>query len=899
MTTMTSPRGGALTGRLILLLAVVAITAALASMLVLPSAVAVDRLVGEVGQGLFDVPPLPEELSPPAENSLVLAADGETVLAELSGVESRVLVDLADVPQVTQDAVIATEDAAFWSHNGVNHRAIVRAALANVESGGISQGGSTITQQYVRNLPDIELTERTLDRKIKEAIWAVQLEERLSKEEILEGYLNEVYLGEGVYGIGTAARYYFDRDVSDLTLAQSALLAGMIRSPEHNNPVDDPEAARARRDIVLDQMARLGMITPREAAEAQRQPVETDIQPRNGPAEPFFVEWVKRIAYDVDVDLQRDVQAVLGDDPQARRDAVFKGGLVIHTTLDPRLQDAADATIAEYLDDPLDDPLASIVTVEPGTGAVKAMAVGPKDFDECPEGRAVCEHTKVIPAVPGAGSIEGRQPGSSFKPFVIAAALEEGFSPGWTAETTSGQPIDGCTGPGGGAYRPVNYAGGGGGYLDMYEAVKRSSNVYHVKLAQAVGVEAVREMAARLGIEHSPNLDEEHFGPRSCSIALGTANVFPLEMANAYATLANGGTRCEPYAIARITDRRGNLLYQHENDCVEVLEEGIADRVTDILQGSPTPGGTAGYIRGQLGRQVAGKTGTTNDFKDAWFVGYVPQLATAAWVGYEYPTCSDVVEIGCGSLFGVEAGGVVYERVTGGGVPGRMWVQYMEQALDGVPVETFETPPPIPMARVPDVVGMDEDGARAALEAKDFRAIATTVTYWAPAGTVVAQSPPGGGEAWVGSIVQIRISDGTGEPPPEEEATGSVPDVLGLTEEEAVEVLTDAGYDPRVVDKDTPEPDEDGVVIAQSPAPGTEYDEGGAVIIAVGRYGPPGGDDGNGEPPADGGDTGGDPGNGDGGTDSGGDGRGGSGGDRPRDRDGDPEDPASPSDGGD
>lgn len=736
--------------RLMQLFVVMVGMALIASALVLPGILGAGAAVEAVDrQILEDVPPLPDDSDPLPQTSFMTAADGSRI-AELHGEVDRVPVELDEVPDVTRNAVIATEDADFYTHEGVDHGAIVRAAVTNLRQGSIEEGASTLTQQYVRNT--LLTTEETFERKLNEALWAVQLEDRLTKDEILERYLNTVYLGHGAYGIGTAAAFYFSKPVGELNARESALLAALIRSPSENDPLENPESARARRNIVLDQMVLNGYLPRDEARTARQEPLGLEISEDPPPRYPFFVDWAKRIAFDPEVDLQPDVQEALGETPEDRRRQVFEGGLTIETTIDPILTELAQGTLDGYLQQPNEDPMGSLVTLSPNSGAVKALALGPEAFGNCPEeeDEADCDVSKLNPVVPGGGG-SGRQPGSSFKPIVAATALDQGYTAGTEYDTPSGEDIDGCgtSGP----YGPENYSGRDQGIVDLYAATENSVNVYFAKLARDVGPAKVAEMARSLGIEHSPNL-ERLTGAKSCSIGLGTANVFPLEMASAYATFANRGVRCAPFAIQRITDRDGDVLYEHEPSCSRVLAEEDADRLVDVLQGPPSSGGTAPYVGGTLDRPVAGKTGTTSDWVDAWFAGFVPQYATIAWVGFETP----------GSMFGVEAGGRYWEKVTGGSIPARMWADYMALALKEVSAQAFADPEAIPETSVPSVVGRYQDDAIAILRDAGLRVQLDPVTDHRPAGLVVDQSPYG--SAPEDSLVVIRVSNGQGQPPP-------------------------------------------------------------------------------------------------------------------------------------
>jgi penicillin-binding protein 1A len=689
------------TSRALLVVAVTVAAGGLLSVLAVPFLVALGDTIEVTREELFDRPPLPDELPLAAELSTVHDREG-TRIADLAGPIRRETVSLDEIPQVVIDAVLATEDDEFYEHPGVRHEAMVRAAARNLQAGGIAEGASTITQQYVRMaLLD---PEQTFDRKLHEIVWAVELEDRLDKDEILERYLNGIYLGQGVYGFGTAADHYFSKPVGELGLAEAALLAGSIRAPAVTNPVDGPEAAVQRRDVVVRQMLSQGRITPEEADEVLGSELELDVaEPEAG--EDAWIDLVKRLVYDPAADLQPGLQEAIGDSVQERVDALFEGGLTIETTLDGELQQHARDTVASYLDDPAEQPLGSIVSVEHPTGALRAVAVGPHEYGTCPEDQeGPCELTQINPAVPGYGG-SGRQSGSAFKPFVAAAALEAGLEivpedeveevaareeddeddddgdgdgnddaeddpldgpvedRGLVYDAPSGEPIDGCGVPGE-EWAPRNYNDADQGILGLHEAMRISSNVFFVKLARDVGIPVTVGSAQEHGLVYSPNLGD--FSDGMCSLALGSAEVFPLELAVGYGTWANDGVRCEPYVIERILDRHGEVLYEHEQRCERATSSEVAETMRELLREPVGSGGTAAAL-GQLGDDVHGKTGTTNDFVDAWFAGWAGDHSTIAWIGYEQPT----------PLRGVNIGGTVHEQVTGGGAPAAMWGDFV------------------------------------------------------------------------------------------------------------------------------------------------------------------------------------------------------------------------------
>jgi membrane peptidoglycan carboxypeptidase len=758
---------------------------------------------------LSDAPPLPANLEAPAERSVLLAADGSE-LAVLFDDANRMRLEV--VPPLVEQAVLAAEDQHFRDHPGVSHRAILRAALANVFAGEVAQGGSTLTQQLVKNayLPDALYSggraEQSLRRKATEASYALELERRLTKDEILRRYLDEAYFGQGVSGLATAAELYFGKTPDQLDADEAALLAGLLRAPAALNPAEHPDDARARRDTVLEQMAATGALSPAEAEQAQAQRLGLDLHPLPPRAHPFFVAYVEHALLN-----DRRLDDVLGADPRRREQLVYRGGLQIRTSLDPRLQGLAERALAATSADPR-GPQLGLVTVEPGSGLVRALAVGPKVFGPCPGDAGDCvQATQVNPLVPGLGG-SGRQPGSAFKPFVDGAALAAGIPPGWQEETAGGQPIAGCDDDGK-PYAPENYSPDPG-VKDMATALRVSNNVYHAKLAARVGPATIVAFAERAGLRDATL-------PPTCALALGAGSVYAVNLAAAYAGIAAGGEVCAPQPLLAVTRPDGRTT-EIAPACEAAIAPDVATRLAGLLQG-PVAAGTA--TAAQLGRPVLGKTGTTDDYRDAWFVGAVPQLATAAWVGFEQP--APLV-----GLFGEE-------RVTGGSVPAQLWARYMRPAVAPLPVEAFPAAPPVPALEVPGLVGMTEEQLAAAREqfARDhtLHLVEQTVTDWRPAGTVVSQEPAAGARVDAGHFLTVGVSDGTGQPPP-------VPDVRGDAEADARRTLEAAGYAVAVEREQRTRrfgaaPDvPDGVVAATDPPPGTPLRPGATVTLTVVTY---------------------------------------------------------------
>ncbi|HZU73662.1 MAG TPA: transglycosylase domain-containing protein [Acidimicrobiales bacterium] len=567
---------------------------------------------------------------------------GGSATAVLHADDNRQPVALDRIAPVLVDAVIDTEDARFWSHGGVDLHALARAATTDLV-GGSRQGGSTLAEQLVKNTllagrPD------TLANKMREALLADRLESRMGKRALLQRYLNTIYLGEGAYGVQAAAVTYFGEPASSLDPAQAALLAGLIQDPNGYNPLAHPAAARARRGTVLGLMAQHGHLSRAQLAAARSEALPTTVHlPPTG--HDYYTDAVIQ-------ELMADPR--LGRTPAERNHALYYGGLRIHTALDPRLQSEADGAVSSGLPDSPLHLSAAMAVVDPATGAVPAVVGGPSysasQFD--------------IALDP-----PGRQTGSAFKVFTLTAALESGFSP----EDT----IDGsgpCTIPDpGGTPDPwvlSNYEGESYGTVDLTTATAKSVNCAYARLALMVGLPKIAEVAHAMGVT----------APLAVvpSMTLGTNDIPPLQMAAAYATLADDGVYHAPHLVTEVDRPDGSVLFRPSPAGTQVVPVQVARQVTAVLQQVVATG--TGTAAGVDGRQVAGKTGTTADYADAWFVGYTPQLATAVWMGD--PAAETPM---------TDVGGI---SVAGGTYPARMWSAFMTRALAPLPAATFTGPDP-------------------------------------------------------------------------------------------------------------------------------------------------------------------------------------------------------------
>jgi membrane peptidoglycan carboxypeptidase len=612
---------------------------------------------------------------PPPQLSRLVASDGSTIASFFT--QDRANVPLDQVAPSMQRAIVAIEDARFFHHGGVDLRGTLRAAATDVGNGGAVQGGSTLTQQYVKNaLLDAgqrRATSDTLARKLREARYAIELEKRLSKQQILERYLNIVYFGEGAYGVESAAHRYYGVHASQLTLPQSALLAGLVQSPTDDDPVHHPHAARLRRDTVLARMTQVGAAPATVTQQAAAQPLRLHLhkaavgcQPS---VAPFYCDYVHRA-------LLADKR--LGPTPAAREKALMTGGLTIQTALDPQAQRAAQHAVDAIV--PVGSRVATAVdVVQPGTGAVVAMAV-----DRRYGSRARLHETRLNLAT---GGQSGFQAGSTFKIFTLAAAIHKHVPLSQTFHAPPVMSFDsgfrGCGGIDLGGWKPVHNAEDGeGGTFGLVRATWESVNTYFAQLERKVGVCAPWRLAKATGIREVLTGRPVAQVP---AFTLGVADTSPLQVAGAFATLASRGVFCAPYPVLAVRGADGKLLESHRRraGCRRVLPQWAADRTTSVLRGvidGPDPGRTGAAA--SIGRPAAGKTGTTDNFAAAWFSGYTPQLAASVWVG-------DPRGGGTHPLRNVRVGGRFYSHVYGADLAAPVWRMTMAGALRGVPARNF------------------------------------------------------------------------------------------------------------------------------------------------------------------------------------------------------------------
>ncbi|KUN09878.1 penicillin-binding protein [Streptomyces yokosukanensis] len=629
---------------------------------------------------------IPANLKSPqlSQRTTILDNQGQQIASVYS--RDRTVVDLKDISPYIQKAIVAIEDARFYQHGAIDLKGVLRALNKNAQEGGVAQGASTLTQQLVKNYfieeagddptKVAEATQQTLGRKIKELKYAIQIEEKLGKKKILENYLNITFFGEQAYGVEAAAQRYFSKHAKDLNLQESALLAGIVQSPSRYDPVNDEAEATKRRNTVLQRMAEVGDISQKDADEAKRTPLGLHpSQPKNGcitavKGAGFFCDYVRDVVLN---------DPVFGKSKETRAKLWNQGGLTIRTTLDPQAQNSVQASVKDHVYQ--SDPVATAATiVEPGTGKILAMG------QSRPYGFGKNETQINLSANSDMGGGAGYQGGSTFKPIVAAAAIEGGKPP--TQEypspyqMTYPSPVQACGGkawrndPGNPA-KLTNENESEHGPYGMKEATAKSVNTYYVQLISDIGICPVTRMAKKMGVERA----DGRVMDQAPSIALGTQEVSPLTMANAYATFASRGMYCTPVAIESITQKIGSEekpLPVPKSTCTRAMSQKTADTVSTLLKGVVEDG--TGQEAGLGDRPSAGKTGTTDERYAAWFVGYTPNMAGAVWVGDPAHKRQ---------MTNITIGGVPHAKVFGGEVPGPIWRDMMTGALQGKPAPDF------------------------------------------------------------------------------------------------------------------------------------------------------------------------------------------------------------------
>lgn len=721
---------------------------------------------------------LPAELEVPprSERSQVLLADGSVMATFFN--ENRVNVPLDKIAPIMQQAQIAIEDKTFYKHGAINLEGIMRQLVRNSRAGEVTGGGSTLTQQYVKMVlfekalyeGDKEAQEKaieeSIERKIRELRYAIALEKRLTKDQILEGYLNIAYYGAGAYGVESAARRYFNTTASELTIAQAALLAGLVKYPSDADPIRNPERALNRRSFVLGEMRREGYITAEQEAEANAEPfdkskVQEIKQGCVSARYPHVCQYVKNV-------LLSDEMSHLGATREERENLLNRGGLTIQTVLDPKVQDATEEAIHKMVA-PTDPVISTSVLIQPSTGYIVAMAQSrPQQGSEPGQSYYNYAVTRKM------GGAEGYHGGSTFKLFTLAAAFEKGFPASKSYASPNkinfhGQRFRGCDGPviarGTGNKWDVSNGGANYGIIDIAKATAQSVNTFYVQLLRDVGICESVKMAEKLGLERADG--KSLLSKQFPTFVLGAVEITPLSMTEAYATIANRGVHCKPRILSSITSRDGKSIEVPPQDCQKVIEPEIADAVTKMLTGPPSYG-TARAVALPRSYSQAAKTGTSAENIAIWLAGFTPELAGTAMIAVDRGAESksfwkgrkrtlNNLRLPSGTFirgFGVNAG--------------QIWREAMLAGLDGRPNTKFKEPPSKILVGervpVPSVAGMSKEQAKATLEEAGFSTAEFPQYSDRPVGTFLGISPSGTAPKF--STIMLRISRG---PEPREE----------------------------------------------------------------------------------------------------------------------------------
>jgi membrane peptidoglycan carboxypeptidase len=724
---------------------------------------------GVAGLGARDVArsmdKLPADLAaePLPQRTRLLAADG-SVLATLFD-QNRVNVPLAAVDPIMRKAIISIEDYRFYQHGALDLRGTLRAFVTNEVSDATVQGGSSITQQMVKmtllNQADTDeerlaATDDTYERKIRELRYAIAFEEKYSKDWILERYLNIAYFGDGAHGIQAASRHYFSKPASRLNLRQAALLAGLVKNPTAYDPTNDAERARERRDLVLQRMLELNVISQSEADRAMRRGLGLDVTPsRNGCVSsraPFFCDFA--VQY-----LMADRS--LGKNPEERKSLLYSGGLTVKTTLEPRMQRAADNSVRSHVF-PTDQAIGGLAMVQPGSGEVRALSQSRPMGGNKRKGQTYLNY--VVPAK--YGDANGFQAGSTFKVFVLAAAIKQGIP--LSTQISAPQTISlannsfrTCNGHllSTDVWSPENSTGAG--TYDLYSGTQSSVNTFFAQLEQRTGLCEPVRLAREMGISVP---DTDVVPP----FTLGVTDVDPLTMAGAYATFAARGVYCAPRPVTEILNSNGKAIETYPQQCKQLMPTAVADAVNDILRGVQEPGGF-GYGAGiNLTQPSAGKTGTINSNMAVWFMGYTPDLATASMIAGANSQGEWI------TLNGQTIGGQFVASAFGSTNAGPMWGDAMKAIEPMLPDTNFSVPDPTAiqgrLVTVPSVYGFDPSSAAAALRQAGLNpVVGPMVNSDNSYGSVAFLSPGSGTQVGTGSTITMYISNGvpdTPAPPP-------------------------------------------------------------------------------------------------------------------------------------
>ncbi|MGF9753808.1 transglycosylase domain-containing protein [Microvirga sp. 0TCS3.31] len=770
MSSRSSSPSGRPAGRVASHLAVMAAVAVVMGVLVACLAIPFAGLVGvaakDVSKGMVN---LPESLEAKdlSQKTRIYDANGNLIASLYD--QNRINVPLSSISRPMVKAIVAIEDYRYYDHGALDLRGTLRAFVTNQANGGSVQGGSSITQQMVKQTllyqaeTDEErkaATEETYARKIRELRYAIAFEKNHSKDWILERYLNIAYFGDGAFGVQSAAVHFFSKNAKDLNLLESATLAGLVKNPVGYDPVDNPERAEGRRNVVLDRMAQLGILTEKKAERLKATPIKETLKIKNSPngcqqsRAPFFCDYVVNW-------LLKD--PVLGDTPKERRRTLNNGGLTINTTIDLEMQKAADTAVADGVNQD-DQAIGGMAMVEPGTGDVKSLAQSRPMGKDKAAGETYLNYT-----VPKKyGDANGFQAGSTFKLFVLASAINQGIPLSTSINSPQQIHLDDaefetCDGPYAGDGEGWDVANStGAGTFDLYSGTQDSVNTFFAQLETRTGMCEPLELAKKMGVK-VPKAQQVP------SWILGVSDSNPLEMAQAYATFAARGLHCDPRPVTQVLDASGQTLKDFASQCEQVMPGATADAVNDILRGVMEGGFGAPLA---IDKPSAGKTGTTNSNMAVWFVGYTPELATASMVAGANEFGEWV------TLNGQTVGDSYISSAFGSTVAGPIWGQAMAAVSAKLDYTDFQTPPGDEIAgvltTVPDVAGQTVEAATQQIEAAGFVASdGGQVNSEVTAGSVAYTSPEAGSQLSSGDTVTFYTSTGYVPPPSDGNGNGN------------------------------------------------------------------------------------------------------------------------------